>query len=235
MATRRMLARLTRFAIQDVRTDRDEPSWPPIRQALPGKGRYPYLKGHQILVVVEPAEWRTKMSNPVCAVIDVGPGNGTAIARKFSSEGYKIALLSRNEDYLNELAHELGDTRGYAYDALDTAAPEKVFGKIKQELGTVDVLVYNAGSGMFGSVDESSSPISKAPGGSMRSGCWQPSKRCYRLCGPPGKATLSSSVQPHPLNTGQTLPLLPQPRPRNVPLPSRLRSMWGPRACTSLW
>ena len=39
------------------------------------------------------------MSNPVCAVIGVGPGNGSAIARKFSSEGYKIALLSRNEDY----------------------------------------------------------------------------------------------------------------------------------------
>ena len=94
------------------------------------------------------------MSNPVCAVIGVGPGNGTAIARKFSSEGYKIALLSRNEDYLNELAHECGDARAYAYDALDTTAPEKVFGKIKQELGTVDVLVYNAGSGMFGSVDE---------------------------------------------------------------------------------
>lgn len=94
------------------------------------------------------------MSNPVCAVIGVGPGNGTAIARKFSSEGYKIALLSRNEDYLNELAHECGDARAYAYDALDTTAPEKVFSKIKQELGPVDVLVYNAGSGMFGNVDE---------------------------------------------------------------------------------
>ena len=90
------------------------------------------------------------MSNPVCAVIGVGPGNGTAIARKFSSEGYKIALLSRNEDYLNELAHECGDARAYP---LDTTAPEKVFDKIKQELGSVDVLVYNAGSGMFGSVD----------------------------------------------------------------------------------
>jgi NADP-dependent 3-hydroxy acid dehydrogenase YdfG len=94
------------------------------------------------------------MSKPVCAVIGVGPGNGTAIARKFSSEGYKIALLSRNEDYLNRLTHEWGDTRAYAYDALDTTAPEKVFGKIKQELGPVDVLVYNAGAGMFGSVDE---------------------------------------------------------------------------------
>ena len=94
------------------------------------------------------------MSKPVCAVIGVGPGNGTAIARKFSSEGYKIALLSRNEDYLNRLTHEWEDTRAYAYDALDMTAPEKVFGKIKQELGPVDVLVYNAGAGMFGSVDE---------------------------------------------------------------------------------
>ena len=94
------------------------------------------------------------MSKPVCAVIGVGPGNGTAIARKFSSEGYKIALLSRNEDYLNRLTHEWGDTRAYAYDALDLTAPEKVFGKIKQELGPIDVLVYNAGAGMFGSVDE---------------------------------------------------------------------------------
>ncbi len=94
------------------------------------------------------------MSKPVCALIGVGPGNGTAIARKFSSEGYKIALLSRNEDYMNELAHECGDARANAYDALDTTAPQKVFGKIKQELGPVDVLVYNAGSGMFGNVDE---------------------------------------------------------------------------------
>ena len=94
------------------------------------------------------------MSKPVCAVIGVGPGNGTAIARKFSSEGYKIALLSRNEDYLNRLTHEWADTRAYAYDALDLTAPEKVFGKIKQELGPIDVLVYNAGAGMFGSVDE---------------------------------------------------------------------------------
>jgi NAD(P)-dependent dehydrogenase (short-subunit alcohol dehydrogenase family) len=37
------------------------------------------------------------MSKPVCTLIGVGPGNGTAIARKFSSEGYKIALLSRSE------------------------------------------------------------------------------------------------------------------------------------------
>ena len=79
---------------------------------------------------------------------------GTAIARKFSGKGYKIALLSRNEDYLNRLTHEWGDTRAYAYDALDLTAPEKVFGKIKQELGPIDVLVYNAGAGMFGSVDE---------------------------------------------------------------------------------
>jgi NADP-dependent 3-hydroxy acid dehydrogenase YdfG len=62
------------------------------------------------------------------------------------------AVQERN--LLNRLTHEWGDTRAYAYDALDTTVREKVFGKIKQELGPVDVLVYNAGAGMFGSVDE---------------------------------------------------------------------------------
>jgi NADP-dependent 3-hydroxy acid dehydrogenase YdfG len=175
------------------------------------------------------------MSNPVCAVIGVGPGNGTAIARKFSSEGYKIALLSRNEDYLNGLAHELGDTRGYAYDALDTAAPEKVFGKIKQELGTVDVLVYNAGSGMFGSVDETKLSDFEGAWRINALGLLAAVKAVLPDMRAVGKGTIASSVQPHPLNTGQSLPRLPQPRPRNAPLPSRLRSMWGRRACTSLW
>src|SRR4026209_2550000 len=131
------------------------------------------------------------MSNPVCAVIGVGPGNGTAIARKFSSEGYKIALLSRNEDYLNELAHECGDARAYAYDALDTTAPEKVFGKINRSSGLLMFWFIMRGPDCSGVLMRSTSPISKALGGSMRSGCWQLSRRCWRTCRTTGKATLS--------------------------------------------
>lgn len=33
---------------------------------------------------------------PVCAVVGIGPGNGAAFARRFSSDGYAVALLTRN-------------------------------------------------------------------------------------------------------------------------------------------
>ena len=32
---------------------------------------------------------------PVCAVVGVGPGNGEAIARRFSADGYVVALMAR--------------------------------------------------------------------------------------------------------------------------------------------
>jgi len=34
----------------------------------------------------------------VCAVFGYGPGLGAAVAKKWSNEGYKVALLSRTLD-----------------------------------------------------------------------------------------------------------------------------------------
>ena len=35
------------------------------------------------------------MPKPVCAILGVGPGNGTAIARRFDAGGYALALCAR--------------------------------------------------------------------------------------------------------------------------------------------
>jgi len=94
------------------------------------------------------------MSKPICVVVGVGPGNGAAFARKFASEGYAVALLARNQDYLKELEVEIPGSKGFAFDVMDAEAVSRVFGQIKAEMGPVDVLVYNAGSGQFGSVDD---------------------------------------------------------------------------------
>lgn len=94
------------------------------------------------------------MSKPVCVVVGVGPGNGTAFARKFASEGYDVALLARNQDYLKELEGRIPGARGLAFDVTDVEGASRVFGRIKAEMGPVEVLVYNAGSGQFGSVDD---------------------------------------------------------------------------------
>ncbi len=92
------------------------------------------------------------MGKPVCVVIGIGPKNGQAFASRFAKEGYAVALLSRSTDYSSGLAKELGG-KAYACDVTDGAAIEKAFAQVRADLGDVDVLLYNAGSGQFGTFD----------------------------------------------------------------------------------
>ena len=93
------------------------------------------------------------MSKPVCVVIGIGPKHGRAFATKVAREGYDVALLSRSTDYSSELAEELGG-KAYACDVTDPEAIRGAFAQIRDDLGDVDVLLYNAGSGQFGTFDE---------------------------------------------------------------------------------
>lgn len=92
--------------------------------------------------------------NPVCVVVGVGPGNGAAFARRFTAEGYRVALLARRTDFTLELAAELDGARAYACDITDVASVEHTFDVIRKELGEVEVLVYNAGAGVWGNVED---------------------------------------------------------------------------------
>lgn len=94
------------------------------------------------------------MNKPVCVVVGVGPGNGAAFARRFAREGYALALLARTTDFAGPLAAELGDARAYACDAGDVAAIERTFAAIRRDLGDVELLVHNAGSGVWGTVEQ---------------------------------------------------------------------------------
>ena len=95
------------------------------------------------------------MANLVCAVIGAGPGNGAAIARRFARDGYVVALMARSADFAQALAREIGDAaRAYQGDASDPNSLERAFTSVRRELGEVDVLVYNAGSGVWGTAEE---------------------------------------------------------------------------------
>jgi NAD(P)-dependent dehydrogenase (short-subunit alcohol dehydrogenase family) len=91
---------------------------------------------------------------PVCAVAGVGPGNGAAFARRFAAEGYAVALLARTTDLTDELASELPDARAYPCDVSDPASVARAFDGVRRDLGEVEVLVYNAGSGVWGSIED---------------------------------------------------------------------------------
>src|SRR6266436_4806940 len=90
----------------------------------------------------------------VCAVVGVGPGNGAAFARRFASEGYAVALLARTTELTDKLASTLPDPRAYSCDVTDANSVASAFDSIRRDLGEVEVLVYNAGSGVWGSIEE---------------------------------------------------------------------------------
>jgi NAD(P)-dependent dehydrogenase (short-subunit alcohol dehydrogenase family) len=97
---------------------------------------------------------RCVTSKPVAVVIGVGPKNGASFARRFAEEGYAVALLSRSTQLSESLASELGDAKAYACDVGDPDAVAAAFAKIRAELGTVDTLIYNAGAGSWGTIEE---------------------------------------------------------------------------------
>jgi NAD(P)-dependent dehydrogenase (short-subunit alcohol dehydrogenase family) len=94
------------------------------------------------------------MAKPVCVVVGVGPGNGAALARRFHSEGYAVALLARSTELIEGLARELAGARAYACDVSDEASVARTFSAIAAEMGAVDVLIYNAGSGVWGTIED---------------------------------------------------------------------------------
>lgn len=96
------------------------------------------------------------MNKGVCVVVGVGSGNGAGIARKFAAEGYRVALCARNAQRLEQIAATIEGARAYSYDVKDPDAAQQVFGQIREELGPVDVVIYNAGAGAFVNVDDAS-------------------------------------------------------------------------------
>lgn len=90
---------------------------------------------------------------PVAVVAGAGPGNGQALARRFAEAGYAVALLARDQARVTALASEIPDARGYACDVGDAGSVSAAFTNIRGDLGEVDVLLYNAGSGVFADVE----------------------------------------------------------------------------------
>ncbi|MEO6775594.1 MAG: SDR family NAD(P)-dependent oxidoreductase [Kofleriaceae bacterium] len=89
-------------------------------------------------------------NRPLCVVVGVGPGNGAAFARRFDREGYAVALLARSDDYAKQVASGLTEARAFACDVGDAAEVERTFAAIREALGDPAVVIYNAGSGVFG-------------------------------------------------------------------------------------
>ena len=85
---------------------------------------------------------------PTALITGASSGIGLELARIFTREGYRVVLVARNEKRLKEIAQELrpAESEVIALDLSLPGAAEEIHGKIPK----ADVLVNNAGFGVFG-------------------------------------------------------------------------------------
>ena len=86
----------------------------------------------------------------VCLITGVGPGTGSALARRFAAGGYRVAMLARNRERLAALEREIPGARGFACDVADADAIATAVAAVQRDLGHPSVLVHNAVGGTFG-------------------------------------------------------------------------------------
>src|SRR5690348_3615167 len=94
------------------------------------------------------------MSDRVAVVTGASSGIGEATARSLAREGFAVALAARRKERINELAEEISGAGGKALaiptDVADPDSAAALISTTKAELGSVDVLVNNAGVMLLG-------------------------------------------------------------------------------------
>src|SRR5258708_10030224 len=94
------------------------------------------------------------MSAHIWLISGVGPGTGSALAKRFTEGGYRVALLERNEARLVDLEKELVTAKGYPCDVSDSAQIDRVASQIERDLGSPSVVIHNAVGGAFATFRE---------------------------------------------------------------------------------
>jgi uncharacterized protein len=92
-------------------------------------------------------------------VTGASSGLGVDFARELARRGAGLALVARREDRLRALARELADAHGadvrvVALDLNDADAPDRLLADTQARGRPVDVLVNNAGFGLYGPFSE---------------------------------------------------------------------------------
>lgn len=83
-----------------------------------------------------------------------GPGISDAVARKFGSQGFRVAVVARNAERVEAAAAALAETgveaKGFRCDLGDASAVEALIGQVREALGPITVLHWNAYAGVAG-------------------------------------------------------------------------------------
>jgi len=97
------------------------------------------------------------LTGKVAVVTGSTKGIGLAIAERLINEGASVVISARTKADVVEVAKRLGDTAiGIPCDVADPAACQRLIDQTIERLGRLDVLVNNAGFGIFKSITDMS-------------------------------------------------------------------------------
>lgn len=87
-------------------------------------------------------------NNPICTIVGAGEGLGHALAKKFASQGFDIALISRSEStaapILEAINQKNADVTGrfFAADVTKPQELEGAFARIHEDMGDTSTMIY---------------------------------------------------------------------------------------------
>ncbi|MCB2378333.1 3-ketoacyl-ACP reductase [Hymenobacter sp. BT635] len=95
-----------------------------------------------------------EIAGKTALVTGAGKGIGRAVALALAQEGVNVALLARTDSQLQEVAREIealgkGKAVVVTADVADRAAVEAAVAQALAALGSIDILINNAGIGTF--------------------------------------------------------------------------------------
>jgi short-subunit dehydrogenase len=90
----------------------------------------------------------------IALVTGASAGLGVEFARQLSARGYRLVLVARRKDRLDELVSEIGDARAVAIDLSKSTAVSNLMADLSDNGEDVDLLVNNAGFGLIGNFAE---------------------------------------------------------------------------------
>ncbi|EMT65577.1 hypothetical protein NOF04DRAFT_18297 [Fusarium oxysporum II5] len=88
--------------------------------------------------------------SPIVLILGSGPNIGQSVARKFASEGFRVAIASRSQKEADSTDKQLN----IKTDLTKPLEVADAFSKVKTTFGTPSVVVYNASAAAFPPADD---------------------------------------------------------------------------------
>lgn len=91
-----------------------------------------------------------RLDGKVAVITGATSGIGLAIATRFAREGARVFITGRRKKELDDAVLAVGNgARGIQGDVADMADLDRLYAIVREDAGSIDVLVANAGSGEF--------------------------------------------------------------------------------------